>query len=160
MTDTDIPIERLRDYLAHTEGYEDTEHLNHLHGVATVNSGRFSLYRSDLRQLMEAHVDLAAEVRRLRAELDTRWPWDGDADGYADWLNDLMENMGDEWDDDASAESIVTRYVRWLEAELDHARPVIDAALRRADASLDPKIADHRTAELLIAARAYRETQP
>lgn len=45
-------------------------------------------------------------------------PWDDDGDGYDDWVNDLMKNTPDSWDDDASAEQIVTGYVHEIERRL------------------------------------------
>lgn len=42
-------------------------------------------------------------------------PWGGDEAGYDDWVNDLMKNTPDSWDDDASAEQIVMAYLHELE---------------------------------------------
>ncbi|HWA67145.1 MAG TPA: hypothetical protein VG899_12355 [Mycobacteriales bacterium] len=36
---------------------------------------------------------------------------------YYDWVNDLVVNAPDSFDDDVALEEIVTRYVRWLESE-------------------------------------------
>jgi len=42
-------------------------------------------------------------------------PWDDDEAGYDDWVNDLLKNVPDSWDDDASAEQIVGDYLHELE---------------------------------------------
>lgn len=42
------------------------------------------------------------------------WMWQSQAD-YDEWLNELLVNTPDSYDDDASAESIVTDYVRDIE---------------------------------------------
>jgi len=43
------------------------------------------------------------------------WVKDEHADDYDDWINGLLKNAPEWFDGDESAESIVTRYVRWLE---------------------------------------------
>ena len=45
------------------------------------------------------------------------WTQAEHATEYDDWVNGLLENAPESFDDDAAAEEIVTRYVRWLEAK-------------------------------------------
>jgi hypothetical protein len=67
---------------------------------------------------------LLAELRALRGEVEslTRqranriWPDEGE---YQDWLNELMENAGDEFDGDEAMESLAIKYVRALEARVE-----------------------------------------
>lgn len=47
----------------------------------------------------------AEEARRLRTEAD-------------EFVNELLENAPDSWDDDVAAEAIAVDYVRHLEAEV------------------------------------------
>lgn len=58
----------------------------------------------------------------------TRMPWQWEDGGvhldqrrYDDWVNDLLLNVGDSWDDDSSAEDIISRYVHEMERRLDAA---------------------------------------
>lgn len=45
------------------------------------------------------------------------WTKDEEAEPYNEWVNGLLENAPENFDDDVAAEEIVTRYVRWLETQ-------------------------------------------
>ena len=52
-----------------------------------------------------------------RAALTAAYPYLLDEDWRTDWENDLLTNAPEWLDDDVAQCEIVTRYVRWLEAE-------------------------------------------
>lgn len=61
------------------------------------------------------------------------WTKPDEASEYDAWVNDLLVNAPEAYDDDADAESIVTRYVHDLEDALRQARDLItfaDGAVR------------------------------
>lgn len=42
--------------------------------------------------------------------------WPVNAESYHDFINELCENIPEEWDDDIAAEAIILNYVRHLES--------------------------------------------
>lgn len=62
---------------------------------------------------------LAAELARVRAETAQKDSW------HAETVNEVLLNAGDEFDEDAAADVIAVKYVRYLEDELSRARNAV-----------------------------------
>jgi hypothetical protein len=63
-----------------------------------------------------------------RAALTAAYSYLLDEDWRTDWENDLLANAPEWLDDDVAQCEIVTRYVRWLEAENARLRAQVEAA--------------------------------
>jgi hypothetical protein len=76
-----------------------------------------------------ASQDLLATSHEIaNAALTAAYPHLLDEDWRTDWENDLLANAPEWLDDDVAQCEIVTRYVRWLEAENARLRAQVEAA--------------------------------
>ena len=71
---------------------------------------------------------VALLYRTMEAALTAAYPHLLDEDWRTDWENDLLANAPEWLDDDVAQCEIVTRYVRWLEAENARLRAQVEAA--------------------------------
>lgn len=56
--------------------------------------------------------------------------WPVEAESYHQFINDLCENIPEEWDDDVAAEAIILNYVRHLESLVRPEARLPDGGLR------------------------------
>ena len=87
-----------------------------------------------------------------RAALTAAYPHLLDEDWRTDWENDLLANAPEWLDDDVAQCEIVTRYVRWLEAENARLRAQVEAAEK--ELAIANRVIMRHLPELVEAVRA------
>ena len=87
-----------------------------------------------------------------RAALTAAYPHLLDEDWRTDWENDLLANAPEWLDDDVAQCEIVTRYVRWLEAENARLRAQVEAAEK--ELAIANRVIRRHLPELVEAVRA------
>ena len=87
-----------------------------------------------------------------RAALTAAYSYLLDEDWRTDWENDLLANAPEWLDDDVAQCEIVTRYVRWLEAENARLRAQVEAAEK--ELAIANRVIMRHLPELVEAVRA------
>ena len=100
-----------------------------------------------------ASQDLLATSHEIaNAALTAAYPHLLDEDWRTDWENDLLANAPEWLDDDVAQCEIVTRYVRWLEAENARLRAQVEAAEK--ELAIANRVIRRHLPELVEAVRA------
>jgi len=100
-----------------------------------------------------ASQDLLATSHEIaNAALTAAYPHLLDEDWRTDWENDLLANAPEWLDDDVAQCEIVTRYVRWLEAENARLRAQVEAAEK--ELAIANRVIMRHLPELVEAVRA------
>ena len=100
-----------------------------------------------------ASQDLLATSHEIaNAALTAAYSYLLDEDWRTDWENDLLANAPEWLDDDVAQCEIVTRYVRWLEAENARLRAQVEAAEK--ELAIANRVIRRHLPELVEAVRA------